>query len=166
MDNSLNSSPRASWATPRPAAFTLVGGGVLLFVAAFFAASDPAGLVLMGVAALLLFGVGIVALTMRPRLAVTQQGELIVRSLTGRRVYPRDRIDRIRLLELRRIGRRAGQLQIDVLRDDAPATTPDALREDTRLIVFSRWDLGADVGEVADELRRAGFDVEDARRLS
>lgn len=163
MDNSGNVPIRTSWATPLPAALTLVGGGVLLFIAAFFAASDPAGLVLMGVAALLLLGVGVVALTMRPRLGLTDGGALIVRTLTGRRMYPRDQIDRIRVIEMRRIGRRAGQLQIDVLRDDAPTTAPDALRDDTRLIVFSRWDLGADVIEVADELRRAGLLVEDAR---
>ncbi|MGV9709882.1 PH domain-containing protein [Gordonia sp. NPDC003424] len=163
MDNSRDLSTRA-WSTPKPAAFTLLIGGLLLFLAAFFAASDPAGLVLMGAAALLLLAVGMLALVMRPRLAVTIDGELAVRTIGGRRIYQRDRIERIRVLEMRRIGRRSGQLQIDVLPDGAPVAAPSGqLRDDTRLIVFSRWDLGADVTEVADGLRRAGFDVQDAR---
>ncbi len=32
------------------------------------------------------------------------------------------------------------------------------------LVVFSRWDLGADLLDVVDALDRAGFAVEDSRR--
>ncbi|MGC4960812.1 PH domain-containing protein [Gordonia sp. DT218] len=167
MDNSADLSTH-EWSTPRPAAFALGGGGVILLVAAILTASDPVGVVLMGFAALLLLGFAGYALWIRPRLAVTTvdtQPAITVRTLGGTHTYPRDRIDRIRLIDFRRIGRRTGQLEFDVLREDAPATPPtDDLREDTRLMVFSRWDLGADLGDVADDLRRAGFVVEDQRK--
>ncbi|NDZ92962.1 PH domain-containing protein [Streptomyces sp. SID6673] len=167
MDNSADLST-LEWSTPRPAAFTLAAGGLILLVAAVLTASDPVGVVLMGFAALLLLGFAGYALWIRPRLAATTddpQPAITVRTLSGTHTYPRDRIDRIRLIDFRRIGRRTGQLEFDVLRDDAPSTAPaEGLREDTRLVVFSRWDLGADLGDVADDLRRAGFVVEDQRK--
>ncbi|MEE4025441.1 PH domain-containing protein [Gordonia sp. PKS22-38] len=168
MDNFADLSTH-EWATPRPAGAALGIGGVFLLVAAVFAAGDPAGLVLMGAAGLLLLAFSAYALTVRPRLAVTTaadgQPAIFVRTIGGSHTYPRDRIDRIRLLDFRRIGRRTGQLEFDFLHDDAAPIPPaDALRDDTRLVVFSRWDLGADLGTVADELRRAGFVVEDLRK--
>lgn len=168
MDNSAHLST-PEWSTPRAAGYALLAGGVILLVTGILAASDPVGLFLMGLAGLLLFVFGIRALVLRPRLAIGATGgvpSITVRTLRGRHTYSSARIHRIRVLNLRRIGRQTGQLEIDVLHDDAPATDAgleDALRDDTRLLVFSRWDLGADVGSVADELRRAGFDVEDGR---
>nr|WP_202422631.1 PH domain-containing protein [Gordonia sp. SID5947] len=156
------------WSTPRPAAYTLAAGGLILLVAAILTASDPVGLVLMGFAAVLLLAFAGYALWIRPRLAVSTvdpQPTITFRTLGGTHTYPRDRIDRIRLIDFRRIGRRTGQLEFDVLRDDAPSmSSSDGLREDTRLVVFSRWDLGADLGDVVDALRQAGFVVEDQRR--
>ncbi|GAB92201.1 hypothetical protein GORHZ_167_00200 [Gordonia rhizosphera NBRC 16068] len=152
-------------------------GGVILLIGAVLTASDPVGLLLMGLAGLLLLGFSAYAFVMRPRLAVsfddTTTGEgtfggqptLTMRTLGGTHTYPADRIDRIRVLDFRRIGRRTGQLEIDVLTEGAPTHADgDGPREDTRLLVFSRWDLGADLGEVAEDLRRAGFTVEDRRR--
>ncbi|ROZ98942.1 PH domain-containing protein [Gordonia sp. OPL2] len=168
MDNSAHLSTQA-WATPRPAGIALAIGGVILLVAAVMTASDPAGLVLMGVAGILLMAFATYALTVRPRLATTLdddgQPAIAIRTIGGTHVYPRDRIDRIRLLDFRRIGRRTGQIELDVLQADAPAAVEiDGPRDDTRLIVFSRWDLGTDLGDVAEALRRAGFVVEDQRR--
>ena len=159
MDNSAHVST-AEWATPRPAAVALGVGGLILLLAAAWTAGDPAGLVLMGAAGLLLLGFSGYALLIRPRLAVmsTPDGQpaIRVRTIGGVHTYPRDRIDRIRLLDFRRIGRRTGQLEFDVLHHDAPGYAPEgAFREDTRLMVFSRWDLGADLGPVAEDLRRA-----------
>ncbi|MED5801120.1 PH domain-containing protein [Gordonia sp. Z-3] len=168
MDNSAHLSTN-EWATPRPAAVALGIGGVILLVAAVWAAGDPAGLVLMGTAGLLLLGFSGYALLIRPRLAVITAPDgrpaILVRTIGGAHTYPRDRIDRIRLLDFRRIGRRTGQLEFDFLQHDAPTTASadDALRDDTRLVVFSRWDLGADLGAVAEDLRRAGFVVDDQR---
>ncbi|MDL9947068.1 PH domain-containing protein [Gordonia sp. ABSL11-1] len=167
MDNSAHLSTQA-WATPRPAGIALAVGGVILLVAAVMTSSDPAGLVLMGVAGLLLMAFAAYALLVRPRLAITDDaGEpaIAIRTIGGTHVYPHDRIDRIRLLDFRRIGRRTGQIEFDVLHADAPAAADtEGPRDDTRLIVFSRWDLGTDLGDVAESLRRAGFDVEDQRK--
>ena len=66
MDNSAHLSTH-QWATPRPAAVALGIGGVILLVAAVWAAGDPAGLVLMGTAGLLLLGFSGYALLIRPR---------------------------------------------------------------------------------------------------
>ncbi|AZG47048.1 PH domain-containing protein [Gordonia insulae] len=166
MDNSASVSTWA-WSPSRAAGGALAVGGVILLVAAVIAASDPAGLVLMGIAGLMLLGFAAHALVIRPRLAVTSldgQPAVVIRSLGGTHTYPRDRIERIRLLDFRRIGRRTGQLEFDFLNDDAPTTAiVDGLRDDTRLVVFGRWDLGADLSDVADELRRAGFVVDDQR---
>ncbi|GAA1483149.1 PH domain-containing protein [Gordonia sinesedis] len=165
----MSETPRHEWATPRPAGAALLVGGLALIVAGAFAASDPVGLTLIGVAGLMLAAFGTYALLVRPRLALSggPVPELTVRTIAGTRVYPRDRVERIRLLSMRRVGRRVGQLELDVLADDAPAVpaenTDTGLRDDTRLVVFSRWDLGADLLDVADALRAAGFPVEDTR---
>lgn len=170
MDNSDISSGTAAvdhaWSTPRPAAAALIAAGVALLVVGAFTASDAVGLLLIGIAGLLLTGFGAYALLIRPRLALRAgpAPTVTIRTIGGTREYPRDRVERIRLLSMRRIGRRVGQLEFDVLPDGvSPAGTGPELRDDTRLIVFSRWDLGADLLDVADAFRAAGFDVEDAR---
>ncbi|MGV9481376.1 PH domain-containing protein [Gordonia aichiensis] len=162
MDNRADLST-GEWSTPRPAAAALLVGGLLLVVLGVIAASDPAGMVLMCLAGALLLAFGAYALMIRPRLAVGPGPALTIRTLGGSRTYPHDRIDRIRVLRIRRIGRRSGQLEIDVIPNDAPPRSPSdpALRVDTKLHVFGRWDLGTDPRAVADALRAAGFEVDD-----
>ncbi|MEO9330239.1 PH domain-containing protein [Gordonia aurantiaca] len=157
MDNFGNSSTH-EWATPVPAGVAGCIGGVVLAGAAVLVANDPAGSVLMGIAGVLLLALGVHTLAVRPRLAVTAgtPPTLTVRTLTGRRTYTPDHVERIRLLTMRRIGRRTGQLEIDVLDEGAA-------RDDARLLVFSRWDLGTDLLSVVDDLRAAGFRVDDDR---
>ncbi|MDL9936640.1 PH domain-containing protein [Gordonia sp. ABSL1-1] len=157
MDNSVGDAVNR-WATPIPAATAVCGGGVVLLVAAWLAAPDRAGAVMMAVAGVLLLGVGGYALAIRPRLVVdSNPPRLTVRTITGTRTHDRAQVARIRLLSMRRIGRRVGQLEIETTVD---GQSSDA---DTHLTVFGRWDLGADLIDVVDELRRAGFVVEDVR---
>lgn len=164
MDNSVD----RSWATRRAAAFALCAGGLILLGAAVLAAPDAVGLLMMGVAGVLLISFGGYALIIRPRLAIDDATppRLVIRTIGGTRTYAPEEVDRIRLLSLRRVGRRVGQLEFDLLPEAPVAHAGSGPREDTKLVVFSRWDLGADLLGVADELRRAGFDVEDARPLA
>ncbi|TSD95895.1 PH domain-containing protein [Gordonia rubripertincta] len=167
MDNSADFSTHA-WSTPVGAGVAGCIGGVVLLGGAIVVSNDPAGSVLMGIAGVLLVALGVYTLLVRPRLELSAQhpATLTVRSLTGRRSYTPDRVERIRLLSMRRVGRRVGQLEIDVLDDDAETGRPDGSdgpRDDTRLLVFSRWDLGTDLMSVVDALRAAGFHVDDDR---
>ncbi|EON32288.1 hypothetical protein GTC6_13045 [Gordonia terrae C-6] len=165
MDNSEDYTH--AWATPVGAGLAGCVGGFILVVAAVVVAGDPAGSVLMGVAGILLLALGAYTLLVRPRLAISSGPSpvLVIRTLRGPRAYPRERIERIRVLSIRRVGRRVGQLEIDVLDDEAVASPPDAHdagpRDDTRLVVLSRWDLGTDLPTVVDALREAGFVVDE-----
>ncbi len=167
MDNSADFSTHA-WSTPVGAGVAGCIGGVVPLGGAIVVSNDPAGSVLMGIAGVLLVALGVYTLLVRPRLELSAEhpATLTVRSLTGRRSYTPDRVERIRLLSMRRVGRRVGQLEIDVLDDDAETGRPDGSdgpRDDTRLLVFSRWDLGTDLMSVVDALRTAGFHVDDDR---
>ena len=164
MDNRSDLST-GEWSTPRPAAAALLVGGLLLVILGVIAASDPAGMVLMVVAGVLLLAFGAYAWAIRPRLAVSPGPVLHIRTLSGTRDCTPAQIDQIKVLNIRRIGRRSGQLEIDVIPDDAAPTgqsdgQSDGLRLDTKLYVFGRWDLGATPADVAEQLRQAGFDVD------
>lgn len=165
MDNSDDSYTHA-WATPVGAGLAGCLGGVVLIGAAVVVAGDPAGSVLMGVAGILLVALGAYTLLVRPRLAISSGPvpALVIRTLRGARSYPPERIERIRVLSIRRVGRRVGQLEVDVLADDAAVLRDDhdsGPRDDTRLIVFSRWDLGTDLPTVIDALRESGFVIDE-----
>ena len=141
----------------------MAAGGVILLIAAVLVSSDPAGMVLMGIAGLLLLGFASYALLIYPRLVVTAAPPRVtVRPIGGSHTYDVTQIDRIRLRSFRRIGRRVHQLEFDVLPPGA-ISEPGRLHEDARLVVFSRWDLGVDLTEVAGVLRDAGFVVDDER---
>ncbi|MBT0567725.1 PH domain-containing protein [Williamsia sp. CHRR-6] len=136
-------------------AVALLGAGVVLTGAAALSGADPAGVVIMGLAGLLLLGMGAAGLYVRPRLAIVDEG-LALRSLRGTRVYTIGEIVRIRVVSFPRFGRSVPSLEIDVVEPDTP--------DDERLLVLGRWDLGAHPLAVADALRGAGFPVADPRR--
>ncbi|MFT4043285.1 MAG: PH domain-containing protein [Gordonia sp. (in: high G+C Gram-positive bacteria)] len=160
MDNPADLST-GSWATPKAAGLAMVGAGIILIVAGIVAAADPAGRVLVCVAGLMLSCLGGYALRIRPRLVLSAGPTLTIRTLRGAHTYPAPQIERIRVLTLRRIGRHNAQLEIDVLPE--PVAPPrSGMHADTSCVVLGRWDLGADVYEVADILRRAGLPVEPA----
>lgn len=155
MDNSADLSTQG-WATPKPAAGALLAGGVALLLCAVFVAADAAGRTIMAIAALMLLAFGAYAWTIRPRLRLGPGAVLVIRTLRGPTELTPAQVERARVLTLRRIGRRSGQLEIDFVTEP----TAEASRDDSRIAVFSRWDLGADPAEVLEELRRAGFHTE------
>ena len=90
--------------------------------------------------------------------------ELTLRTVGGSRTYTPADVDRVRIRQLRRIGGRSSQLELEILRDPAVSTvaerTPtDEALPDTALVVLNRWDLGADPYDVAEVLDDAGFVV-------
>ncbi|GAB17302.1 hypothetical protein GOEFS_023_00190 [Gordonia effusa NBRC 100432] len=150
-----------SWSSPKPFAYGLIAGGVALLVAAVVTLDDPAGSILMVIAALLLFGFGGTAATVRPRLRLVSTGgtpTITVRTVFGAQTYVAADVARLRILSFRRMGRRIGHLEFEFERDQDQAGA--ATDDDTRIVVMGRWELGADIHEVADALDAAGFHVE------
>ncbi|MCW1957460.1 MAG: PH domain-containing protein [Mycobacterium sp.] len=135
MDNSR------SWG-PKSGAIVAVGAaGLLMAVGCATLTVDAPGRFLSGVAAvgLLVFAAG--SWRARPRLAITDQG-LVYRGWFRTRTLTAADLERIRITEFRRLGRKVLLLEID--------TT-------TELIVLSRWDLGGDPISVLDGLTAAGY---------
>ncbi|WP_188586465.1 PH domain-containing protein [Gordonia jinhuaensis] len=177
VDNSSNPGERSgdspgdnsradatSWASPKPFALALMAGGLVLLVVAIVSVDQPAGAVLIALAAVLLLGYGLAALVIRPRLSIALGG-LYIRTIRGGRVYSRREIVRTRVIEQRHIGRRTPQLEFDLLDEGSELTgDPDGLPENTRLVMFSRWDLGTDPRSVAQALSDAGYPVQDTAR--
>ena len=170
MDNSAKLSTQ-QWATPRLAAGALLAAGVVLLLCAVFVASDAVGSVIIGIAGLMLLGFGAYASLIRPRLELSAGPQLTIRRIGGAVTLTPADVERVRLLTMRRIGRRSGQLEIDYFPAAADHGTEregtereGTEREESMLVVFSRWDLGADLLDVVDALDRAGFAVEDSRR--
>jgi hypothetical protein len=93
---------------------------------------DPAGRLILGIAAALLAGLAGTDLLVVPRLAVSAEG-VTVRTLSVRRRLPWGRIDSIRLDERSRLGLSSRTLEIDA--GDV-------------LIVLGRHSLGADPRDV------------------
>lgn len=128
---------------PKPAAVAAVGlAGALMALAGVALATDPAGRVLSGIAAvgLLVFAAG--SWRARPRLALTGDG-LVYRGWLHTRILRREDVDLIRITEFRRLARKVRLLEIDT--------------RDGGLIVLSRWDLGGDPLDVLDVLTDAGW---------
>ncbi|MBJ7291603.1 PH domain-containing protein [Williamsia sp.] len=147
MDNS------AQWATPRPVGVALLVGGVVLLIAAALSGSDPPGLVIMGVAGLLLAAMGLGSLLVRPRLAAWPD-RLEIRGVTGRHSYTRAQITRIRIVSYPRFGRRVPNLEIDIDDDGSE-----------RLVILGRWELGEAPLDVADVLSAQGYPIDEDKNL-
>ncbi|MGZ8177695.1 PH domain-containing protein [Williamsia sp. SKLECPSW1] len=142
MDNSAHGV--TSWSTPRPAGVALIVGGLVLAAGAVASLSDPAGTVIMGVAAILLIATGTGALVLRPRLVVAPS-LIRLRTLRGATEYTPSEITRIRAVSTARLGRKVRTLEFDL--------------SDDRLVVLGRWDLGGHPDDVVDALATAGFRV-------
>ena len=136
------------WETPQQAIAALGVGGVVLAVAGLAIPTEPAGRLLVMLAALGLFVIAGLAVRQRPRLAVLDGAAGIEsQRLSGRRVFRRDQIERIRVVKYPRLGRRVPMLEIDV-RDDGDVE---------RLLIFGRWDLGTSPLTVFDALSVHGL---------
>ncbi|MEU4648424.1 PH domain-containing protein [Nocardia fluminea] len=143
----MNDAQPVSWSTPVAGLLAVTGGGILLVVTAFLAQDGPSRL-LIGVAAFAVLAMSALGIRQRPRLTMVPGSapRLVVGTLTGPKDYPLDRIDRIRMVSYRRIGRKTAMLEIDVRHDDTE-----------RLLIFGRWDLGTNPHDVYDALVVNGF---------
>ncbi|MGE0214888.1 PH domain-containing protein [Mycolicibacterium sp.] len=104
--------------------------------------TDAPGRVLVGIAAAGLLVFALLSWRARPRLAISEDA-LVYRGWFRDRRLTAAEITLIRITEFRRIGRKVRLLEIDT--------------SDDRLLVLSRWDLGADPLSVLDTLTAAGF---------
>jgi hypothetical protein len=133
---------QTEWA-PSSAAIAGCGlAGVVLAISCVIVVTDIPGRLLTGIAAVGLMVFAGVSWYARPRLAIASEG-LLVRGWRRRRLLRRPDIRLIRITEFRRVGRKVRLLEVDTF--------------DDRLLIFSRWDLGADPLEVLDELTAHGY---------
>jgi hypothetical protein len=117
----------------------VLGIGLALGVAVV----DPAGRLLLGAGALLVFSLVALDVLIRPRLSAGPGG-VDVRRLTGGVHLPWSLL-RVRVREERRLGMRSRTLELD---SAAPGN------DEGVLVVLGRRDLGADPETVARQLRR------------
>ncbi|MFC9515669.1 PH domain-containing protein [Nocardiaceae bacterium NPDC056970] len=149
-EDEIDHGPSLEWSTPLGAVVALAAGGVVMVVAALLLGLDAPGRFLAVLAALGMFVLAFLGGRQRPKLAIVQDGPasaLAATRLTGRRVYGRDSIERIRIVPYPRLGRRVPMLEID-------AVDPDGTE---RLLIFGRWDLGVDPVVVFDALAVHGL---------
>ena len=123
--------PRLRFAPSAPLAWLAAATSVICAGAAIFG-GDPAGRLILGMAALVLAVLAFADLLLVPRLVVTAES-VTVRTLSARRRLPWARIESIRLDERSRLGLSSRTLEIDA--GDV-------------LIVLGRHSLGADPREV------------------
>ena len=133
---------QTEWSPPSLGIAALGLGGLILAGGAVTLITDPPGRVLVGIAAIGLIVFASLSWRARPKLAIKNDA-LVTRGLVGESELQRADIKLIRITEFRRIGRKTRLLEIDAV--------------DGRLLVFTRWDLGADPLHVLDELTAAGF---------
>ncbi|MGB3771617.1 MAG: PH domain-containing protein [Rhodococcus sp. (in: high G+C Gram-positive bacteria)] len=147
MDSSSTGGVESSlsWSTPVAAVAALGVGGVVLAGAAVVTGDDPAGRLLIGLAALAALMLAALAGVQRPKLTA-RTDVLAVKTLRGVREYGRDDVVGVRLVPYPRLGRRVPMLEMDVLDQGAE-----------RLLIFGRWDLGKDPREVFDALDVRGW---------
>jgi Bacterial PH domain len=138
----MDPAQQTSW-QPSTAGLAALGiAGLVMAITSVTGITDAPGRFLAGVAAVGLLVFASMSWRARPKLAITEDG-LVVRGWWRTRTLRRQDVQRIRITEFRRIGRRARLLEID--------TTDD------RLSVFTRWDLGTDPLHVLDALTAAGY---------
>ncbi|MCX5045036.1 PH domain-containing protein [Aldersonia sp. NBC_00410] len=147
-----------SWSTPTTALVAVLVGGVALSAAALLVDNEPAGRLLIGLAAFGLLVIAALGFRQRPRLAVVgdRPARLAVRRLSGTESYEAGQIERARVVRYPRLGRRVPMLELEVRPAGETALT-DGAATDTRLLIYGRWDLGTAPEDVLDELRRYGL---------
>ncbi len=149
-EDEVDRAPSLEWATPLGAVVALAVGGVAMIAAALLLGIDAPGRFLASVAAFAMFVLAGLGARQRPKLAIVRVGAapaIAATRVRGRRVYRRDDIARIRIVQYPRLGRRVPMLEIDAL-------DPDGAE---RLLIFGRWDLGEDPTVVFDALSVHGL---------
>lgn len=135
---------RLRWSTPVGtvvALWVLAVAATGWSVAVIVSGAEAAGALVAGVAALGLALAAASGTRARPRLEAGPEG-LTVRRLTWTRHVPWGRVDDLRLLRTRRLGRESVLLELE-LRD---------VDDHERLVVLGRAELGADPVDVFDDL--------------
>jgi hypothetical protein len=140
----MESVPSAWSPRPRETALALLGGLVVLLLALL---ADPAGRLLLGVAALGLLVVGAADLMLRPRLAADPAG-VQVRTLASRHRVPWSALERVEVDEHTRYGLTSRTLELE---------------SGELLVVLGKRTLGADPRDVADALARIRYAAPPAR---
>lgn len=138
-------SDQQEWSTPAGLvvlAWVLAAAALAWFVLLWVAGSDAPGRLLAGVAVVGLTLAALSGTRARPRLIAGPDG-LTVRRLTWTLHVPWSRVDRVRVLRTRRLGREASLLELDLR-----TTTGSG----ERLVVLGRLELGEDPEDVADAL--------------
>lgn len=130
-----------SWG-PKTAVLVLAGAGAVLALVLTVLTSDPAGRLLLGVAALGLTVTAVGGAVLRPRLVVDQHG-LTVRRLRGARRVSWAQVAQWEVVSIHRLGRRVPILELTVLDGDRET-----------LLMFGRIELDADPVDVLEILRR------------
>ena len=129
----------AQW-SPRPieTAVAILAGLVVLALALL---ADPAGRLLLGVAALGLLAIGAADVALRPRLAADRSG-IQVRTLASRHRLPWSAIQRVDVDEHTRYGLTSRTLELEA---------------GELFVVLGKRTLGADPRDVADVLARIRY---------
>ena len=129
----------AQW-SPRPVetAVAILAGVVVLALALF---ADPAGRLLLGVAALGLLAIGAADVALRPRLAADRSG-IQVRTLASRHRLPWSAIQRVDVDEHTRYGLTSRTLELEA---------------GELFVVLGKRTLGADPRDVADVLAQIRY---------
>jgi Bacterial PH domain len=132
--------PASTEWSPRPVetAALLLGGLVVLLLALL---ADPAGRLLLGVAALGLILVALADVALRPRLSADRAG-VQVRTLASRHRLPWSAIDRVAVDEHTRYGLTSRTLELEA---------------GELFVVLGKRSLGADPRDVADMLARLRY---------
>ncbi len=129
-------APRLSWAPKWATVVVAAVGAVVMALGSASYSDDIIGRVLLGIAAVLLVGIAAYGGLVRPRLEVLPAAgpdapRLAVRTPLTRQEYRLDQLYRVRVVRYPRLARRVPILEID------------ARRPQERLLLLSRWDLGA-----------------------
>jgi Bacterial PH domain len=132
-------STAAVW-SPRPIE-TVAAFGAGLVILALAALADPAGRVLLGIAALGLLAVATADLLLRPRLRADPTG-LQVRTMASRHRLPWSAVRRVEVDEHTRYGLTSRTLELEA---------------GELLVVLGKRTLGADPRDVADTLARIRY---------
>jgi Bacterial PH domain len=142
----MTGSEREWSPAPGLVACAWVGAAVALawFVATALTGADPAGLLLAAVAAAGLLLAAVFGTRARPRLRV-DAGGVTVGGLFRARHHPWPLVEDVRVLQVRRFGRRTSLLELDTV----------SASGDERLLVFGRLDLAADPEDVAPQVLAA-----------
>lgn len=133
---------QTEWAPPTAGLAGCGIAGVVMAISSVILVTDGPGRLLSGIAAAGLILFAGATWRARPKLAITPRG-LLVRGWWRTQLLESSDIKIARIAEFRRIGRKMRLLEIDAI--------------DGRLLIFSRWDLGADPLTVLDMLTASGY---------